>query len=166
MRNILFALQTRLSNLLDYYLSFDNSSSIKTSILTLLFLASASWFSFGFFKTENVKPKKKAFLKVFLLVIATYFVLASGLGKLSELFQQIISSDSSFFEYLIQLLIVLTRVLKCFVLLIAFYYLLSKILNPNNQNSILAPQYISKSFFSKGFAVTYTLIFLVFFSVL
>ncbi|MEL0652261.1 hypothetical protein V6246_12580 [Algibacter sp. TI.3.09] len=163
---ILFAFQTNLSNLIDYYFSIDNSSSIRTSLQTILFLVSASWFAFGFFKTEKVKPNKKAFLNVFLLVIATYFVLASGLGKLSELFQQIISSDSSFFEYLVQLLVILTRVLKCFVLLIGFYYLLSKIINTNKESNILAPQYISKSFFSKGFAISYTLIFLVFFSVL
>jgi hypothetical protein len=163
---ILFALRTRLSQLIDYYFSIDNSSSINTTTLTVLLILSASWFTFGFLKIEQVKQNKKAFIKVFLLVIATYFVQANGIGKLSEIFQKVISSDSSFIEYFIQLLIILSRVLKNFVLLIGFYFLLSKIVQPNKQKLLLDPQYISQSFLSKGFAISFTLIFLVFFGVL
>ena len=142
----------------DYYLDFDNSSSIYNVIRFVTFIIPITYFSVAYFKNEalstSISKKKKFFIQLTLTLILSYVVETD----VDEFYKYVaFASDSPYTQDMIVSVILLFISAKSVLALIGFFYISNRLYSRKELKNPLDVQHISSGLFKWGFVVSYTL---------
>lgn len=144
--------------LADYYLEFDNSSTIFNIVRFFTFIIPITYFSVAYFKNEaflSSFSKKKNFIIQLALTLVLSYVVETDVDEFYKYIA--FASDSLLMQDTIVSVIIVLTSIKMILALMGFFYLSNRIYSREKLRNPLDIQPISNSFFKWGFIVSYTL---------